>query len=66
MYVFSVLLIEQTFVSIFFFAGCFHVMNLPAMIRQSTTLAQLLDLEKKYSLSKHEKDIMFGKTIGTI
>ena len=29
-------------------------MNLPTMIRESTTLAQLLELEKKYSLSEHE------------
>ena len=36
------------------------------MIRESTTLAQLLELEKKYSLNEHEKDLMFGKRIAII
>ena len=36
-------------------------MDLPSMISESTMLAQLLKLEKKYALSEHEKDNVWEK-----
>ena len=34
-------------------------MDLPTMIKESTTLAQLLELGKKFSFNEHEKILIF-------
>ena len=40
--------------------------DLPTMIKESTTLAQLLELEKKFSFNEHEKTLIFEKRISIL
>ena len=41
-------------------------MDLPTMIKESTTLAQLLELEKKFSFNEHEKTLIFEQRISIL
>ena len=41
-------------------------MDLPTMIKESTTLAQLLELEKKFSFNQHEKTLIFEQRISIL
>ena len=41
-------------------------MDLPTMIKESTTLAQLLELEKKFSFNEHEKVLIFEQRISIL
>ena len=41
-------------------------MHLPTMIKESTTLAQLLELEKKFSFNEHEKTLIFEQRISIL
>ena len=38
-------------------------LDLPTMIRESTTLAQLLELEKRFSFNEHENTLIFERRI---
>ena len=41
-------------------------MDLPTMIKESTALAQLLELEKKFSFNEHEKTLIFEQRISIL
>ena len=41
-------------------------MDLPTMIKESTTLAQLLELEKKFSFNENEKTLIFEQRISIL
>ena len=41
-------------------------MDIPTMIKESTTLAQLLELEKKFSFNEHEKTLIFEQRISIL
>ena len=41
-------------------------MDLSTMIKESTTLAQLLELEKKFSFNEHEKTLIFEQRISIL
>ena len=41
-------------------------MDISTLIKESTTLAQLLELEKKFSFNEHEKTLIFEKRISIL